>query len=249
MATAIEPASFLERNLRMTITRMKVAVAAALAGLLLVGAAACSGSSTSASGNDTTNNLQAQDDQQLAFVQPLPNFPFSQIRQNLIEIEAIQALGISSTTFLFVPGIPHPILECPSQGVPVPASDELSNPVVAQWNDDGKGVAGVGIGQQDPVGVFQGPTTGTNGLCLDKTGSTYDAYNEAYDVTITADAYWDNTSGTIVVTGAPVMPVCTVVQTSPTAAYEKCTAPPASVHQTKPTIEHIAPPTVSPTKH
>lgn len=210
----------------------KVALAAAVAALALA-AAGCSSqaSTTSAKGNNYTNAQQSIDTNQLAYVQPLPYFPFSQIKQNLIEIEAIQALGINSTSFIFVQGINHPVLVCPSQGVPVPATDELSNPVVPVWNsawDNGYSVAGVTVNQIDPTGIFSGDTTGTNGLCLTNSGHPYDVYNEAFYITVTANAYWDNAKGQIVVTGTPVMPLCKVFRYTykgKPAAYEKCTAP------------------------
>jgi len=226
----------------------RLIAALAIGSTLALGAAACSSSGTTAlpNGNAAQNAQQAIDDTQLAFVQPLPDFPFSQIRQNLIEIEAIQALGISSTTFIFIPGVQHPVFTCPSQGVPVPATDEIDNPVVAQWNSGGSGgnygVAGVTVDQDDPTGVYQGDTSGTNALCLNNAGNPYDVYNEAYYITVTANAYWDQTTGTIVVTGTPVMPVCKVIVTGPKTAYESCTAPASATHQTKPSVEYIKAP-------
>lgn len=222
-------------------------IAGVLGTVLTLGTvAACSSSgTTSTNGNAAQNAQQSIDDTQLAFTQPIPDFPFSQIRQNLIEIEAIQALGISSTSFIFVQGINHPVLVCPSQGVPVPATDEITNPVVAQWNSGGSGgnygVAGVTVGQDDPTGVFQGDTTGTNGLCVNSAGNPYDVYNEAYYITVTAPAYWDNTTGQIVVTGTPVMPTCKVIVTGTNKAYESCTAPASDTHVTKPPVERLNP--------
>lgn len=180
-------------------------------------------STTSDNGNATTNAQQANDDQQYAFVQPLPFFPFSQIRQNVIEAEAIDALGINSTIFFFVPGIDHPIFSCAGVGVPVPATDQLSNPWVAQWSsgttNNNYAVAGVPVGQQEPDGVFAGDTSGTNSLCLNNTGQQFLGYNEAYDVAFTAPAHWNANAlgpgkGQIIITGAPVMPVCTVKVTN-----------------------------------
>lgn len=200
---------------------MRLSRKLALAGgslLAAVSLLACSssGGGTPASGNAAQNKQQNVDSQQLAFVQPIPYFPYSQIRQTLIEAEAIQALGIPSTTFYFVQGINHPILQCPSIGVPVPATDQLTNPYVPQWNSGSGGnnawaVAGVPVGQEDPTGVFTGDTSGTNNLCLDKNGNQYLGYDEAFTVAVTAPAYWDKATGTIKITGAPVMPVCKVV--------------------------------------
>ena len=192
-------------------------VLAATAALSL---AACSGPASS-NGNAIISQQQGIQDTQYAYVQPLPYFPFSQIRQDLIEIEAINALGIASTTFMFVPGIPNPVLVCPSIGVPVPVTDQLSNPYVPAWNgtsgtnNKDYSDAGVPIGQEEPMGVFTGDSSGTNSLCVNNAGSQYEGYNEAYDVSVTAPAFWDQNywgpgKGYIKITGDVVMPVCTV---------------------------------------
>jgi len=199
-----------------------IAVAIALLSTVL----GCSCSASSSNGNAVINAQQGVQDSQYAFVQPLPYFPFSQIRQDLIEIEAINALGIASTSFFFNPGVPDPILVCPSVGVPVPETDQLSNPYQAQWNGsnngnglDGPGAggsdAGVAIGQGEPMGVFTGDGTGTNSLCLNNTGNQFLGFDEAYTVSVTTSAYWNPNfwapgKGKIIVTGEPVMPVCKV---------------------------------------
>jgi hypothetical protein len=148
-------------------TRKPIAATIAALGavVLLTCGFSCGGSSTSGGGNGNaiTNQQQAVDNQQYAYVQPIPFFPFSQIRQTVIEAEAIDALGVATTTFFFVPGIDHPVYSCPSIGVPVPATDQLSNPSVAQWSsgtngDDGYGVAGVAVGQEEPDEQSHGAT-------------------------------------------------------------------------------------------
>ena len=212
------------------------ALAGAAVLTLTLTASSCD-SSTSSNGNAITDGQQANQDTQYAYVQPLPYFPFSQIRQTLIEAEAINALGIASTTFDFVQGIDHPVLVCPSIGVPVPATDELSNPVVPVWNGSSGtnnvsySDAGVGEGQQEPDGVFPGDTTGTDGLCVNDSGGQYLNYDEAEDISVTAPAYWDATlyggKGGIHITGTPVMPICTVKILSAVKkqAEEVCTDP------------------------
>jgi hypothetical protein len=232
--------------------RMLVGGAVAGVALLLSSASACQ--SGSSNGNAITNAQQGVQDTQYAYVQPLPYFPFSRIRQNLIEIEAINALGIASTTFMFIPGVPNPVLVCPSVGVPVPSTDQLSNPYVPAWNGSGgtnnqqNSDAGVAIGQQEPMGVFTGDSSGTNSLCVNSTGGQYEGYNEAYDVSVTTSAYWDPNKwgpgkGYIMVTGAPVMPVCTVHKYqgtdssgNATTNYEEvCTDPTKPAPKTVPT--------------
>jgi hypothetical protein len=208
---------------RKTLTCM-LAAAAATANIT---ACTSSGGGGGGGGNATTNAQQGTDSQQLAWVEPLPYFPFSQIKQTLIDIEAINALGIPSTIFNFIPGITHPILTCPAIGVPVAATDQLSNPQIAQWNYDYQSVAGVSVGQEEPEGIFTGDTTGTNNLCLYNSGQQYLDYNEAYTVAVTAPAVWDSTTGTIKINGTPVMPVCKVqiLNARKKKAEEVCTLP------------------------
>lgn len=222
--------------------------AVAVAGALCLGATACSSTGTigQSTGDQIAQQQQQQDDTTLEYAEPLPDFPFSEIRYELIQIEAIQALGISSTSFVFVQGISHPVLVCPSVGVPVPATDELSNPVTPLWKSGGSngnyGVAGVGVDQEDPTGVYSGETSGTNGLCLNSAGQQYDVYNEAYYITITAPAYWDQSlyggQGGIAVNGTPVMPVChvQVLNAAKHDAEEICTKPPATSAKVKHTL-------------
>jgi hypothetical protein len=244
------------------ISRRVAAVGAAA--LLAASLAACSSSGTGAappSGNALSNAEQANSFQHLVFTEPLPGFPYSQIRQGLIEVEAIESLGISSTTFVFVPGIQHPVFVCPSVGVPIPVTDQLSNPVVAQWSSgstsDSYSVAGVGVGQPDPDGIFQGDSTGTNSLCLDGAGSQFDFYNEAYDLSVTAPAFWNSSTGMIQLNGPAVYPICKVVvpdnshgQPQDSKAYETCTAPAASDSRAKapgaPAASSSASPSISP---
>lgn len=219
--------------------KLKTITLAAVSGLLpVIALSACTsgGGNGGGNGNSILNQQQAADAKQYAFVQPLPYFPFSRIRQNVIEAEAIDALGINSTTFFFINGIDHPVFQCASVGVPVPATDQLSNPSVAQWNSGGSSngyaIAGVPVGQMEPDGVFAGDTTGTNTLCLDGKGAEFLGYNEAYDVSFTAVAHWDPNAlgpgkGQIIVTGNPVIPVCKikVLNAAKHKAEEICTDP------------------------
>jgi hypothetical protein len=203
--------------------------AAAIACLSL---AACdnSGSTTgTATGDQLSQQQQQADTTQLEYAVPLPSFGFSELRFELVQIEAVQALGINSTSYGFEPGIQHPAWTCPSIGLPVPATDQLSNPDQAQWNSGSGGnnawaVAGVAVGQEDPNGVFQGDTTGTYSLCVTPTGHQYLQYNEGYTDATTAPSHWDAASGQIVLTGTPVLPKC-VIQLVRNKRSEVCTKP------------------------
>ena len=166
-------------------------------------------SGNASSGNALSQAQQQRDTTQLEFVEPLPTFQYSQIRFDLIQIEAIEALGLNSVTYGFMPGNNQgPIFSCPSVGLPVPVTDELSNPWQGETvNSGANGNTAIAVGQEDPNGVFQGDSTGTNVLCINSKGQTYDQYTEGYDDTTTAASHWDSSTGQIVVTGAPVMPV------------------------------------------
>jgi hypothetical protein len=202
------------------------AVMLAVLGLVLAGCSTSSG--TGASTGDQQSQVQQQKDTtQLEYVEPLPSFQYSQIRFDLIQVEAIEALGLNSTSFAFMPGITHPVWSCPSIGLPMAATDELSNPVQPQWQytggSNGNSVAGVGVGQEDPNGIFQGDTTGTYVLCVDPQGRQYLQYNEGYtDTTTQPGAHWNGSA--IVGVGQPVMPVCKLTRING-KQDEVCTKP------------------------
>lgn len=191
----------------------KIIAAIAVAGAVVLSCTACWGSGTAATdGNARESAQQAYDTTSLEATIPLPYYPFSQIRMDLVDIEAINALGIQSTAFFFVPGIDHPVFTCVATGVPVPATDQLSNPNQVEWRYNGAdGVASAVTGQMEPTGIYAGDTTGTNNLCNDPArAKQFLGYDEAYTVALTARAHWDTTAKMIVVDGDPVMPVCHV---------------------------------------
>lgn len=87
---------------------------------------------------DGTESQKAENDQQgkiaagMVKNQPLPNFPYSQLRQNLIEIETAQATGVQSTTFFFLAGVPDPVSQCTSVGMPGGVHDRAVQPVAGR---------------------------------------------------------------------------------------------------------------------
>jgi len=78
-----------------------VIAAVVMAVLLAAGIGACT---NSGGGNAAEGAAQGASTNLLEQNQPLPIFPTSALRQNLIEIEAIQSLGSPTTTFFFPPG-------------------------------------------------------------------------------------------------------------------------------------------------
>ena len=154
-------------------------------------ATACNHNSNSANSHDQAASAQALSSADQS--QPVPFFPWSQIRQNLIEIEAAQANTTLTTSFFMNFGA-DPILGCPSVGFPIHATDQITNPSQAVRQGVGKGnyVDGV-VGQIDPTKIYTGQSTGTHVICVSTTGKPYDAYWEGYVMTITGEAGWDYT--------------------------------------------------------
>ena len=178
-------------------------------------ASSCNGNS----GNRQESLQQQNDTTTIEIVLPLPHFDNSEIRMELIQEEAIQAFGLSSTTFFFEMGSREPIEFCPSVGLPIPAGTSLSNP----WQvSNGAGLPNtssenVAIGQMDPNGIYMGPTDATYVLCKTATGGQYMVHAEGPVHAVTAQAFWDpkmyGGKGGVHVVGQPRVPDCTQVKT------------------------------------
>jgi hypothetical protein len=198
------------------------------------GAAGCgSYGGGSSSGNSIEHAQQSIDTDTLVTTLPVPDFATSEIRKNLIEVEAIEALGVKSTTFAFQQGDPDPIWSCPSEGLPVPITDQLTNPDQSQWANGGtNGEAGTVISQMDPNGIYQGDGSGTDVLCLDSNGDPYVHYWEGNVDSVTATATWDTSKHSVKTEGAPVTPTCKV-ETKTVAGtredFESCSVPKTAV--------------------
>ena len=207
--------------------------ALAIAGVL--GLSACGGGVSSGSGNEQEAAQQQKDTTAIEFAEPLPEFGSSTLRQELIDIEATEALGIRSTTFATSQNGTL-MWSCPSIGLPVPVTDQLSNPdqvVSGYGGGSNNGYALATIGQMDPDGVYKGESTGTDVICLYANGQPYTHYAEEYADAVTASAHWvaNPPDGQhIVVTGAPDMPDCSVFikhVAKKNVRYERCTDPDA----------------------
>lgn len=153
-------------------------------------------------------------------------------RDNLTLSEADQVLGLNTTSFFWQNGRQDPYFWCPSRGGAVPNTAQLTNPSLVQ-PDPNASAGSVITEAMDPNGVYT-PTssTGTYVQCIDSSGHDYLFYAEGEVSQVSAPATWDYNAnhghGGIVVTGAPVMPVCTVVtistSTGPSARTE-CSDP------------------------
>lgn len=135
--------------------------------------------------------------------QPVPVFNWSQLRQNLIEIQTAQANATTTTSFFFNHGIPDPIMSCPSIGFPIPATYQLTNPdnVVLPGSNSARG--SVTVAQIESTGVYTGDTSGTYAICIDDQGRGFAFYWEGFVSTVSGPATWDEETRRVVMTGSP----------------------------------------------
>jgi hypothetical protein len=132
--------------------------------------------------------------------QPIPAFQTSQARQNLIEIETMQAQGTQSTSFFMHTGNPDPVNECRSVGMPVPNTTSLSNPSQVVWGSGG----GATVGQMDPIGTYvPESSSGTYVICIGPDGKAVAVYWEGDVLAVAGPATWDRGQHKMVQTGAP----------------------------------------------
>ncbi len=134
--------------------------------------------------------------------QPVPVKSWSQLRQNLIEIESSQADTTQTTSFFFNQGVADPLITCPSIGFPIPSTYQLTNPmqVVNRGQYDNGSVT---TPQIEANGVYTGDSTGTYVICIDATGKPYASYWEGFVNTVTGPAVWDKETKTVKLTGPP----------------------------------------------
>lgn len=157
-------------------------------------------------------NAQTADTASLEQSQPIPHYSYSQIRQTAIDAETIAADGAQTTSFFFQMGARDPVYSCPSLGMPVPVTAQLSNPeqvvpVTGRW-----GGGHDTLPQMDPDGIYAPPSSsGTNVICVNSSGAKYLMYWEGDVLTVTAGATWDDVTHTLKVTGAPTA----VIHTGP----------------------------------
>lgn len=167
----------------------------------VVGILALSASSCDDNGarQQEENTAEAQLNQFLQS-QPIPRFNYSQLRQNLIEIETAQANSTATTSFMFLlsgSGATGPLVHsCPSIGFPIPSTYQLTNPQQVIGRD-----SRVAIPQLESNGVYTGDTTGTYVICVGDDGKPFAFYHEGFVATVTGPAHWDVEKGEIVMDG------------------------------------------------
>lgn len=179
----------------------RVILGGTLAVGIAVGATACVGD-TGNSGSKAERATQKQIENRMEVNQPIPVHGYSQMRQNLIEIENAESDGVQSTTFFFNQGVANPIMTCQSIGAPIASTSQLSNPDKVEHHGDGGG-GNVTMHQMEPNGTYTGDSSGTWSLCLKPNGKPYAQYWEGYVSTVFGPAKWDGHQ--IVLTGDPSM--------------------------------------------
>lgn len=179
-------------------TKVALTASAGTLVFLLCGASACSAPSNS---QQQEGKQQEAISQNMVQNQPLPQFSYSQMRQNLIELETAQAKGVQTTTFFFNQGVPDPIMSCPSVGVPMPNTSSLSNPVSVEMHG-GDGGGNVGVGQMEPNGTYiPESSSGTYVMCIGANGIPYATYWEGFVQTVFAPAKWNLDTKQVELTG------------------------------------------------
>ena len=189
----------------MTTRTRKTAIAAATGTAVLVASlAACNGQSSSA-GQRQESAQQQQDQTSLEKSQPIPHYDWSQMRATAIDAQNIAADGTQTTSFFFQMGSRDPVFSCPSIGVPVPNTAQLSNPEQVATAGDGNGGTNLApISQMDPDGVYSpSASSGTYVVCVNGSGKNYLMYWEGDVMSATAGATWDESAHQIQVTGEP----------------------------------------------
>lgn len=173
-----------------------------IAAAAVVLAAGCSGSTSGVKAANEDAKATASQLTQYQQAQPVPKFNYSQLRQNLIEIETAQANATATTSFMFLQsgaGATGPLVHwCPSIGFPIPATYQLTAPQFGAYSDNRDDLV---LPQMEATGVYTGDTTGTYVMCVGADGKPFAFYHEGFVSTVTGPAHWDITKGEIVMDG------------------------------------------------
>lgn len=150
------------------------------------------------------HEVQSEIEDNYAKAQPVPALTNSQVRQNLIEIKEAIAEGVETTSFFFNLGQSDPIKSCPSIGVPIPASAQLTNPEqpITQSSLHHSSGGNLTLPQMDPDGIYTGETSGTYVLCIEARGNPYVSYWEGYVLSEFAPAKWNYEEHRVELTGS-----------------------------------------------
>lgn len=181
--------------------RKPIILGAAALAVLVLTASSCDGDGKSSSTNEEENVAEQQATGFLRS-QPIPVFNWSQLRQNLIEIETAQANGTVTTSFFMSDGVLDPRHDCPSIGFPIPSTYQLTNPdKIEQPGPRERGT--VTVAQMESTGAYTGDSAATYVICINADGDAYPVYWEGTVLNAGVPATWDYEQHHMVVTGEP----------------------------------------------
>jgi hypothetical protein len=157
-----------------------------------LGAVACTGSTGESS--DVADRLATDNALEiLQQAQPVRYYPWSQVRESLLDIQAIQASTTATYSYGFTGNGTAPVWECPSIGVPIPSTAQITNPQKPAGYQDSATIA-----QMEPTGIFTGDSTGTYVICTLPDGSAYLQYWEGEVFASTVPMRWDDAAKRLV---------------------------------------------------
>ena len=119
-----------------------------------------------------------QQQSQYAKAQPVPAYDFSLERDLLIQLYDIRnnkpaTHSVWRSDYGLIEG------DCPSMGFGLPYDTSLTNPVAVRWGRH-NGIAGVGVGQAEPNGVFASTNTSATWVfCVGPAGALEPVYVES----------------------------------------------------------------------
>lgn len=175
----------------------------ALAGTMMFSLTACFGDDSSP--KDATQQKEQQQAtngiSQLLSAQPVHSYSYSQLRQNLQELEDAQANGTVTTAFFMHMGMNDPIFSCPAIGAPIASTTELTNPHQTERHGSQYDGGNVVLDQMDPTGVYSGQSTGTYVMCVGQNGQVNPVYWEGSVLTAYGPAHWDKATHNMVIDG------------------------------------------------
>lgn len=159
-------------------------IAVVLFAMLLLFVSACNNGTSSRDaarqGADNAQNQQSRINESVGRIQQsqqIPVFDWSQEYQTIIDAETARATGAPSTTEFTYLGVDL-VRWCPSVGVPVPSTYQLSNSQqYVDLRDDGTRER-YPVDQAEPTGAIIGDSSATWTICLDDHGEKFAVYWE-----------------------------------------------------------------------
>jgi hypothetical protein len=109
--------------------------------------------------------------------QPVPVFDYSAIRQTVIDVQNIQANGVITTTSFYLEGVGL-VHWCPSKGLPVPSTYQLTGSTQYVDVPGDRTYEKLPVDQGESIGLYVGNSNGTNVICLDDNGKSFLFYWE-----------------------------------------------------------------------